>query len=183
MHRKLRTERRERFRNFDGTELYRKCARWAADNREKLAMAKPVMPEWMNDRQMDIWEPIFAIADLCGCGEDARDAAFVLCPHEEDEDNSVAVELLRDIQEIFRADIDGVRDEISTEDLLWLLNKNESRPWATLIQGKPMHSRRLADMLRPFGISPKQIKHGGRRGKGGKGYVADHFGDAFKRYL
>ncbi|MGA2248685.1 MAG: DUF3631 domain-containing protein [Verrucomicrobiota bacterium] len=182
MHRKLRSERRERFRKFDGTEPYRKCARWTADNRDKLAAAQTVLPSWMNDREMDIWEPLLAVADLCGCGEDARDAAYCLCPHEE-EDNSLVVELLRDIREIFQGEA-AVSDEgISTHTLLGRLNNDESRPWATLIKGQPMHSRRLADLLRPFGISSKQFKYAGITGRGGKGYDPEQFQDAFTRYL
>lgn len=175
MRRRLVDEKIDRFRKFDGTVLRRKCARWCRDNHAKLEAAQPDMPDGMNDRQQDIWQGLFAIADLCGHGDDARKAALLLCENEDHE--SLGVQLLRDIREVFERE--GAT-ELPTATLLWALNKDEEAPWHTLIQGQPIHARRLGDMLRPFGISSKNICDERSRPKG---YVLDHFKDAFARYL
>ncbi len=44
--------------------LRSRCARWAADNTERLRGADPDMPEVLDDRAQDNWRPLIAIADL-----------------------------------------------------------------------------------------------------------------------
>jgi putative DNA primase/helicase len=58
--------------------LRRRCTRWAADNFDTLAKATPELPTELADRAQDNWEPLLAIADLCGQGELARDCAITL---------------------------------------------------------------------------------------------------------
>ena len=59
-------------------------ARWAADNKERLVDADPLIPEALNDRAMDNWRPLLAIADAVGgtWPERARNAALLLRRHE-----------------------------------------------------------------------------------------------------
>jgi len=47
-------------------EIRRKARRWADDNIAKLEKAHPSIPEGLNDRASDNWEPLLAIADLAG---------------------------------------------------------------------------------------------------------------------
>jgi hypothetical protein len=176
MHRKLRAEKVERLRHFDGTELRRKCARFVQDNLETIKNARPVLPDELDDRQQDIWEPLLAIADLCGeWAQLARVAAVKLSEKEQSE--SIVVELLKDIRRVFDTRDDG---HVRTEDLLEQLNNMADRPWHTLCDGKPLHAHRLAKMLARFGIAPRSIAMGRTRPKG---YTQDHFEDAFARYL
>ena len=166
----------ERLRHFDGTELRRKCARFVQDNLEALQNARPALPDALDDRQQDIWEPLFAIADLCGeWGPLARVAALKMSEKEQRE--SLPVELLKDIRKVFTTWDD---DHIRTEELLQELNRMSDRPWHTLCDGKPLHAHRLSKMLARFEISPKSIAIGRTRPKG---YVRDQFEDAFARYL
>ncbi len=37
--------------------------RFLADHAEEIAKAKPVMPESLNDREADCWEPLIVIAE------------------------------------------------------------------------------------------------------------------------
>lgn len=70
MKRKLKTETVERLRRRDGAdlnELAGKLVRWAKDNLDALHIAEPRMPEGLNDRAADAWEPLVAIADLVFC--------------------------------------------------------------------------------------------------------------------
>src|SRR5436853_1249408 len=66
MQRKTASEKCERLRSLDGTELRRKCARFVKDHAEEIAAAEPGIPADLNDRAADIWEPLLALADLAG---------------------------------------------------------------------------------------------------------------------
>src|SRR6185503_12514756 len=66
MERKTAQEKCERLRNLDASSLRRQCARFAGDHAEVIAAATPVLPESLNDRAGDIWEPLLALADLAG---------------------------------------------------------------------------------------------------------------------
>jgi putative DNA primase/helicase len=56
---------RRRERDALGT-LNRKCARWARDNLERLRSAEPVPAPGLDDRAVDNWEALLAIADVAG---------------------------------------------------------------------------------------------------------------------
>ena len=69
MRRKLRSETKTRFdrRNVGHlTELGRQAARFAIENVEALAGADPKVPAGLNDRELDGWRPLLAIADMAG---------------------------------------------------------------------------------------------------------------------
>jgi putative DNA primase/helicase len=178
MHRRLPGEKIERLRGFDGTELRRKCVRWVQDNQERLLSAKPVMPDELDDREQDVWEALFAIADLCGeWGWLARVAALELCKKEQGE--SLAVELLRDIRQAFTL-MGEEEDRLKTEELLSRLNGKADSPWPTFCDGKPLHPHRLSKMLARFGIAPRSIRIGRIVAKG---YSFAQFEDSWSRYL
>jgi hypothetical protein len=59
-------------------QLYRKLARWCADNRERLQRSDPVLPDGVFNRLADNWRPLFAIAEVAAWGWPKRCAeAFV----------------------------------------------------------------------------------------------------------
>ena len=60
--------------------LRRKAKRWVADNIKTLTAAQSEIPDSLNDRAADNWEPLLAIADLAGGDwpEAARRAARAL---------------------------------------------------------------------------------------------------------
>jgi Protein of unknown function (DUF3631) len=66
--RRTRDEEVERFRLRDvqaeGDELRDRLADWLEPNRDHLAAARPDLPEELDDRAQDVWEPLLAIADL-----------------------------------------------------------------------------------------------------------------------
>jgi hypothetical protein len=66
MQRKTVAEKCERLKSLDGETLRRKCARFVLDHAEEIRSAQPSIPEAVNDRAADIWEPLFALADLAG---------------------------------------------------------------------------------------------------------------------
>ena len=65
--RKLPGESVEKVRHADPElfhSLAQRCARWAADHIDQIRAARPSMPEALNDRAQDSWEPLIAIAEL-----------------------------------------------------------------------------------------------------------------------
>ncbi len=46
--------------------LSRMVARWAADHFDALTTHDPETPDWMFNRQAEIWRPLFSIADMAG---------------------------------------------------------------------------------------------------------------------
>jgi hypothetical protein len=156
----------------------RKAARWAKDHMAELVAADPAELEELNDRAMDNWRPLFAIADAVGgeWPELARKAARALSSDDPAGDDSVRTNLLTDIRDIFEAG----PDRISSEALIEKLVAKRERPWPDWKHGKPITQRQLASLLKPYGISSKQLWiEGGNR----HGYELSDFADAFKRYL
>jgi putative DNA primase/helicase len=179
LQRKPKSAKVERLRKRDNDEfatLRRKAARWAADNFSKLTDPDPAVPDTLNDRAADNWQPLLAIADLAG-GEwpqRARDAACLLSG-EGHESTSSNVELLGDIQQAF-----GEAAVIRSADLLERLVGDLERPWATWKRGKPLTQKQLAGLLRPFGIASDTVHLPGRLP--GKGYKRVHFQEAWAAY-
>jgi hypothetical protein len=148
--------------------LARRCARWALDYREAYASADPAIPPELFNRVEDNWRPLLAIADVIG-GEwptQLREIAVDIAQLEAGEDPSVGTRLLQDIREIL-----GDLDWISSNSLVSRLHVRE---WA-ITSGK-----RLANLLKPYGIEPGQERRGASVERG---YLASDFADAFSRYL
>ena len=135
----------------------------------------PNSPNELGDRAQDVWEPRFAIADLAGGGwpERSRDAATRLSGEANPDEASYGVRLLADIKAVFG---DGRRD-LNERDLLAHLYGIEEAPWGEW-EIKP---KRLADLLRPYGITgPGECGSETRRREG---IPARAFGSAWSRYL
>lgn len=181
LRRKQPNEQRERLRHADMSQfvrIKRKLARWSVDNMEALRIARPALPEALNDRAQDNWEPLLAIADRAGghWGKTARHTAMAISGIE-DEAPSINEELLADIKQGF----EKMRvSRISSVDLLEHLCSDEEAPWATWAKGRPMTARQLSKRLSDFGITSKAL-----RDTSGvfKGYELSDFKDAFNRYL
>lgn len=179
LRRKLPHEAVERIRHADVTlfeRLASKLSRWAEDNGFEIASTRPLLPEALNDRAQDNWEPLLMIADCAGgrWPELARMAALNISG-DKDESLSLSSELLADIKEVF-----GGRDRIGTKDLLDALNADDEKPWSTYYRGKPMIPRQLSKLLKGYGIKPDTLSFSGIKAKG---YKREWFNDAFTRYL
>lgn len=177
MRRKLKGEKVERFRRYDGTEIQSKCQRWATDHQAAIESASPKLPNELDDRACDNWEPLLTIADLAG-GDwpvAARRAAIALsAPAEAD---NLRVLLLSDIRDMFQK---KKTDRLTTAMVLEALNAIEDRPWATLCKGHELTAYRLSSLLKPYGIAPGTIRI---EQSTAKGYQIEAFEDTFIRYL
>lgn len=151
--------------------------KWGEAHLEALMDARPSIPDELDDRAADCWEPLLAIADALGGDwpRRARDAAISLSASRGQEDFSPAVRLLFDIWSIFEEK--GVPSLPST-DLLSELRMIEDAPWATW-RGKGLDSYGLATFLKPFGVHHRKLRVGKRTPWG---YEKADFLDAWRRY-
>ena len=181
MSRKKPNEKRERFRSKhvagECETLRRKTVRWVADNRMALEVADPGLPEDLDDRAQDNWRPLVAIAELAGGhqSQQARRTALLLSGRTAKEEDSRGVELLKDIQTVFSRE-----KTLASEDVVNALNAMQERPWSECNHGKPINQRHLANLLRPYGIRPKQLWSDSRKTRG---YKREDFLDTWERYL
>ena len=181
LRRKLPTESVSKLRNLDPDqvkEIQQRLVRFTKDHGEAFEAATPVIPDELHDRAADNWEPLLAIADLAGShwGTTARKAAVELSSVDLD-DEVLAVQLLRDIREVFT--IKGL-DRIHSVNLVEALTNLDDRPWSDLGNGRVLTPPRLARLLKQFEIKSKQIRIDEINRHG---YVLDTFDEAFARYL
>ena len=172
---------RFRRRNIESeaANLREQIEAWCASIGEKLPDARPDLPEKLTDRQQDGAEPLLAIADAAG-GEwpqAARQALVELCSEAQASDDSIGKLLLADIRQVF--DSRGV-DRLPSAELASALVEIETSAWGEWSHGKPLTAPRLARLLKPYEVSPECIRVGG---KTPRGYLAEQFRDAFRRYL
>ena len=145
--RKLPIEKAKDFDHTDGNELADlrgKALRWATDNLHRIHGARPSMPADFYNRLAANWRTIFAIADLCGVGEEARKAAIKVS--DRDDEPSLAIELITDIRKIFdELEVERIR----RDDLLGRLVKLEDRPWSEMpYTGKEMTAAQMRKLLK-----------------------------------
>lgn len=181
LRRKLPGEQTEVLRHSDPdmwANLRSRMMRFAQDNAEQIAKARPATIKGLNDRANDCWEPLLAIAEAAG-GEwpaIARQAARTL--HDvEDDSPSVGVELLTDIKTILDT---KQASKMFSATLLEELMADDEAPWPTWNRGKPMTARQLATKLAEFGIKSGTVRIGAVTKKG---YSREQFLDVFGRYL
>jgi putative DNA primase/helicase len=177
MQRKTHQEQCERLRNVDTQSLRQQCARFVLDHASQITSATPAIPPTLHDRAADIWEPLFVLADLAGGSwpDLARQAAISFTAGSP-ENNSIG-SLMLDIIAVF-AQNDA--DRMFSRDIVADLNSIQGRPWADMLNGKPMTELWLAQQLRPYGVRPKTMWI---RDTSAKGYVHDTFIGIFRRYI
>ncbi|MGZ5050456.1 MAG: DUF3631 domain-containing protein [Methylobacter sp.] len=181
LRRKLPHESVDRLRHAEPSlfeDLAAKLARFSSDYRDAVRKARPHLPERLNDRAQDNWEPLLAIADVAGGDwpHQARQAALKLSGSESDS-MSVGVELLSDIQEVF--DTNKI-DRIFTADLITALCDDDEKPWATYNRGKAISPRQVSSRLKGYGIESVNVRIGHEVKKG---FLKDQFKESFNRYL
>jgi uncharacterized protein DUF3631 len=180
----------------EGIALGKKLAEWAKTVLEKAKTIEPEMPEALNDREQDKWEPLFIVGLLADHVTDVtnvtsvtdnsrwlskiKKAALELSGEDKDSDPpSYGLQALRDIRISFDSCLSDVQ-YLKTRDLLDKMHCLEDAPWSDYQYGKPLDGKGLAKLLRLYHIGPKPI----RSGKDvDKGYYKKDFEDAWQRYL
>ena len=185
-------EKIERFRQRDAENTARvireQLATWAQQpgQGETLRIARPEIPNELDDRQGDICEPLLAIADAAGGDwpQHCRESLIALCVADSDEEESLRVKALFAIREAFES---AKADRLSTQQLLGLLVEQESdAPWADWWEHDLRNENtrgpaaKLARLLKPFGIRARGIRL--PDGSTPRGYLRQVFDEAWKRY-
>jgi hypothetical protein len=149
---------------------------WAGRAGDHLEDLDPDLPDELNDRAADAWEPLLAIADMASGDWPARArAAAVNLSGDEPDDATYGTQLLIAV----RGALDG-QAAITTADLLVAINANEELPFGGWSEGKGLNATELAKYVRPYGIRPRNVRIGEEQRKG---YHRADLLDAWERYL
>jgi hypothetical protein len=181
MQRKTGAEPVERFRHRDADAEVQSTRegfeRWVIGAVDLLLTADPDLPRELDDRAAEAWEPLLAIADMAG-GEwpkRAREAALGLSGAVDRDEVTTGTLLLGATRTAF-----GDADRMATTDLLDAINDEEELPFGGWRDGKGLDSRRLARLLKPYGVHPKKLRLGDELARG---YLQEDLSEAWSRWL
>lgn len=149
---------------------------WASTSIGQLSESEPEMPTGVTDRQADVWEPLLAIADHVGSDwpSRARRACAEFVAAKQDDEPTLGTKLLADTRQVF-----GGADNMDTKSMLQALVDLEEAPWHDM-HGRPLDDRRMARILRGYGIRSQKLRLGAHTQQG---YRRESFEDAWNRYL
>lgn len=159
----------------EAREMRARIQAWAEDNELAFANTIAHVPPGLSDRAVDIWEPLFAIAQCAGGSwpERATLAAIALSAGRKTE-RSDGARVLSDVRRVLtRAAV----ERIPSADLARAVAELEDGAYSG-----PMRPRDIAKLLAPFDITPKTLRVRGKR-QTVRGYETRDFTDAFLRYL
>ena len=169
---------RHRVHATDGHLIRDRLADWTGRIADDLEGAWPTMPDGVQDRAADVWEPLLAVADAAGghWPHRARVAAVSLVTQAAARPATLGIRLLEDVRTAFNYVNGGA---VSTETLLAYLHDLDESVWADL-RGKPLDARGLARMLGKYDCTPTVIRVGAGTVRG---YRREDLHDAWSRYL
>ena len=148
-------------------------ARWPITSR-RSRYARPHLPDELDDRAQDCWEPLLAIADLAGGDWPGRArvrGAQLLSTRTLREDDSLSARLLADIYAVF--DDERRASGSGPSDLIDELCEIEESPWGDWY-GKTISPQALSKLLRPYRIQTMPVWVDG---KTVRGYKAEQFAE------
>jgi putative DNA primase/helicase len=161
--------------------IRRKLARFAKDNSASIRQASMTasIPKELYARSKDNWLPFLTLASLTDADWSTKMTEAALSSLENVNDvMSVGLELLIDIKSIV-ADV-PLDKRVLSADVIEALCNIEDKPWAKFKNNKPITTRQLSDLLKPYGIKPIDIYY---EGKGRRGYHVSHFTEVFASFI
>ncbi|HTV43123.1 MAG TPA: DUF3631 domain-containing protein [Candidatus Sulfotelmatobacter sp.] len=177
MARKLTTETRAPLAELNPATIKAKCARFALDQKEKVAQHEKIRSKDLNDRAADTFDPLHVIARLAGQEWEQKLHAAALAISPSAGAKSAAAELLLDIHIIF---VLSGRKKIFTRDLLAILRDEVIGICPVPLKYSSLDEYKVAELLRPYGIKSTSLRIGKEVTRG---YVAEDFADALARYV
>jgi hypothetical protein len=133
--------------------------------------------EYLNDRDADLWSPLFAMCVSCSPERIAelKECAITLSKAKagDDADNSLSLKLLIDIRTVWP----NGKQRCYTAALVQLLQGLEDSPWGQY----ELSGHKLAAMLRPYEVTPREMRID--NGSNKNGYEFSDLDAAFDRYL
>jgi hypothetical protein len=156
---------RRRIHEREGWRLRDLITAWARSATTKW----PTLPDEIQDRNADVWEPLIAIADAIGGNwpERSRVAAVALLGEGREAEASLGIRLLADLRTVFDDD-----DELPSKIILGRLNELEESPWGDL-HGKPLDERGLAHRWQSGQSGNPAGRPLGTRNKFSESFVSD----------
>ena len=140
----------ERFREADAAAdakpITQAAQGWAEQYAAAFRDARPSLPDALNDRAADAWEPLLAIADVAG-GEwpaRARTAALALCADDGADEASRGAQVLAATRQAMTG-----RDTVATSELLDAINSDDELPFGGWRDGKGLDARTLRSCSSP----------------------------------
>jgi Protein of unknown function (DUF3631) len=169
----------------EAAPLKSKIAIWAAANAKEVTdYAEQNDLLSLSDREGELWLPLFAALNVADCTRVAdleATAQRLSGAKSENEPTELGIRLLTDIRQIFNGSFDAPEHLVSEALLTRLIVLDES-PWKDLGFGRILNARKLAELLRPYEIRPKDVRTGiGNTVR--KAYKKASFKDAWERYL
>lgn len=181
MQRKNKTDKIERFKSHCVEHLKEFAwiiTQWAMEHFDRLKDADPVIPSQItNDRAVDNWRPLLAIADLIGGDfpQRAREAMIAMeCGHPDELEDGE--QLLADCKVVFDK---TKQSELSAEELITGLCGLPESEWSKYKGSKPITKKALANLLRPFELYTQ--KSGPRKNL--KRWIRKDFEPVWEAYL
>ena len=168
---------REKYARAEAEALRADLFAWATGvDRDALDLDEDALPDCLENRQGDVWEPLIACADAAGGRWPlrAREAAIAFTTTAPGGEESLGVRLLADLRTVF-----GSAPVMATADLLRCLHELDEAPWSDLY-GKPLDSRGLAKRLHEHGVHSKTVRIGAATHKG---YERAALAELWTRYL
>jgi hypothetical protein len=164
----------ERFRDRKHLPLFRRhgerLLRWCNDHHEQIKRHEPKIPDEVDGRAYNNWEPLIGIAEIASAKWGSK-LLEILLNQTEFSDEDLGTRLLRDIRRIY--DISkqvekGIRPQKLAEELARLPERNDDsfRPWARLHANKGYRDEQdtrikgndVSRLLKPYGLETKSIR-------------------------
>jgi putative DNA primase/helicase len=177
MVRKLVTEIRAPLAELDPAIIKAKCARFALDERPKIAGHEKIRGDGLNDRAADTFDPLYVIARFAGeqWEQKLHMAALAICPGAQAK--SIAAELLLDMHTLFFL---MKEKKMFTRRVIALLQDEQFTMGSKVLKDSAIDEYKIAQLLRPYGIKPTTFRIGKEVNKG---YVSEDFSEALARYV
>jgi hypothetical protein len=160
----------------EGKAIGEQLAAWAQSVFDDAVAARPEMPEGVEDRAADVWEPLLVVADLAG-GEWpklAREAAVALVKVNLETPATLKLRLLQDLRQVFWEN---------------LRNQLEDSPWKTINKGangarEPFSTVELRNRcVFDYGVEPTHLRPFPGDDTQRRGYPLPPLAEAWRRYL
>ncbi|MBJ7469781.1 MAG: DUF3631 domain-containing protein [Solirubrobacteraceae bacterium] len=165
-----------------GGPIRRDLEAWAGLSVDLLAGVRPPIPDGLNDRAAECWQPLFAIADLAGgdWAATARAAALALSGTVEEE-TGLEAKALGAIRELFDA---TAAEFLTTQTIVDTLNEDTELPFGTFRDGRGVTAHWLGRTLKEHGVRT-DLKERPRLDDGTRpnGYQRAAFEEAWARWL
>jgi hypothetical protein len=193
MDRQLKSEKVTPFRTRtsipEGQAIGVQLARWARSVFDAAVAARPELPEGVEDRQADAWEPLLVVADLVGGDwpRQAREAATTFAKINRKTPPSTKLRLLRDSRLVFWQNLMTALEArpkgLLTETVLNGLHSLEDAPWRTINKGDPFTDHDLAQHMEDYGVEPTHLRPWAGSTKQRRGYTLGSLTMVWRRYL